>query len=189
MFQRLQTATEAPSEATEIAKVSLEEYLRTSYRPDRGWVDGVLLERNKGEGPHAVVQKFLAMFLGMHEEEWGILALTEQRVQVSTTHFRIPDICVVRGDQPFELIVPTPPLLCVEILSREDTASEMMERIEDYRVMGVRMVWMIDPRRRTASLIDENGTLRKTEDELAVPGTEILLRLNDLLLSYRLEGR
>ena len=30
--------------------VPLSEYLRTSYRPDRDWIDGVVKERNVGEG-------------------------------------------------------------------------------------------------------------------------------------------
>lgn len=171
-------------------KISLEDYLRSSYRPDRDWINGELRKRNMGEGQHAVVQKFLAMFLGNNEEAWGILALTEQRVQVSATHFRVPDLCVVKGDQPFEEVVRTPPLLCVEILSRDDTASEMLERMEDYRLMGVGTVWMIDPRRRTASIIDAKGAMHKADVELSVPETKIRLGL-DLLFTQlnRLEGR
>ncbi len=171
-------------------RVSMEEYLATSYRPDRDWVDGQVRERNMGEGQHAVVQKFLAMFLGNHEEEWGILALTEQRVQVSATHFRVPDVCVVSGKQTFEVIVRTPPLLCVEILSREDTATEMLERVDDYRLMGVATVWMIDPRRRSASVIDASGAMRRAQTELTVPETKIRLAMDVLFAQLnRLEGR
>lgn len=171
-------------------KVSLEEYLKTSYRPDRDWIDGEVKERNMGEGQHAVVQKFLAMFLGNHEEEWNILALTEQRVQVSATHFRVPDVCVLSGGLPFEAVVHTPPLLCVEIFSRDDTATEMMERVEDYQLMGVKTVWMIDPRRRSASIVDASGTIRAANAELVVPDTMIRLSLANLFAQLnRLEGR
>lgn len=69
--------------------VPLDVYLRTTYRPDRDWVDGETRERNMGEGPHAVIQKFLAMYLGIREEEWNILVRTEQRVQTSLMRFRI----------------------------------------------------------------------------------------------------
>lgn len=143
-----------------------------------------------GEGQHAVVQKFLAMFLGNHEEEWNILALTEQRVQVSATHVRVPDICVLSAGLPFEAIVRTPPLLCVEILSRDDSATEMMERVEDYRLMGVKTVWMIDPRRRSASIVDASGTIRAAGAELVVADTKIRLSLADLFAQLdQLEGR
>ena len=142
-----------------------------------------------GEAQHAVVQKFLAMYLGMREDEWGILVRTEQRVQVSAERFRVPDLCVTRISDVFEPIVRRAPLLCIEILSREDTATEMMERVDDYLLMGVPTVWMVDPRRRKASVIDASGTLRGAE-ELSVPGTEIRLSLQTLFAQLnRLEGQ
>ncbi len=172
-----------------IIKVPLEEYLATVYRPDREWIAGELRERNVGEGQHAVVQKFLAMFLGLREEEWGILVRTEQRVQVSAQQFRVPDVCVTRSEDPFEAIVRVPPLLCIEILSREDTVSEMMERVDDYLHMGVPTVWMIDPRRRKASMIDAEGNSHNVQ-ELLVPGTAIRLTLTELFAQLnRLEDR
>ena len=36
--------------------LSLEEYLNTSYSPDREYRDGVLVERNVGEKAHALLQ-------------------------------------------------------------------------------------------------------------------------------------
>ena len=44
--------------ATSAVLVPLEEYLHTTYRPDRDWIDGEAKERNMGEGPHAMVQGF-----------------------------------------------------------------------------------------------------------------------------------
>lgn len=169
-------------------RVPLAEYMTTTYRPDCEWIAGELRERNVGDGQHAVVQKFLAMFLGMQEEEWRILVRTEQRVQVSTDHFRIPDVCVTHSEDPFEAIVRVPPLLCIEILSRDDTVTEMMERIDDYLAMGVPVVWMIDPRRRSASIVDGNGSYLRVQ-ELVVPGTPILLPVQTLFAQLnRLEG-
>jgi hypothetical protein len=40
--------------------VSIQEYLNTSYRPDRDYVDGVVLERNFGEYDHARLQTEIA---------------------------------------------------------------------------------------------------------------------------------
>ena len=36
------------------------------------------------------------------------------------TSFRIPDVCLLRADAPFESILRDPPLLCIEIMSPED---------------------------------------------------------------------
>ena len=40
--------------------LSLSEYMKTSYRPDREFVDGELRERNVGKWEHARLQALLA---------------------------------------------------------------------------------------------------------------------------------
>ena len=67
------------------------EYLSASYRPDREYLDGTILERNLGELDHSRLQIVLAGYLLNLEGSLGIFALTEQRVQVRPTRFRIPD--------------------------------------------------------------------------------------------------
>ena len=43
--------------------ISVEEYLRTSYRPDCDFVDGEVLERNVGETDHSWLQTMLSAYL------------------------------------------------------------------------------------------------------------------------------
>ena len=159
--------------------VSLEEYLETTYRPDCDWVDGEVRERNLGEGPHSIVQTYLGGVFLNHEESWAIRPLTEQRVQVAVARFRIPDLCLMRASDPFERIVRIPPLLCVEILSRDDRMSDINERLEDYSAMGVKTVWVIDPRRRRAYQGDAR-TLTESSEILTVPGTSIEVSVGDV---------
>ena len=137
--------------------VPLAIYLETTYRPDCDWLDGEVKERTKGERPHATIQGFLAYIFRLNRQAWQIVSLPEQRVQTSARHYRVSDICVVRRETPFEAIVQTAPLLCVEILSRDDRMSEIQERIEDYFSMGVRTVWVVDPRRRRAYLVQADS--------------------------------
>src|SRR6266545_974484 len=101
--------------------VSVEEYLSTSYRPDREYIDGVILERNLGESDHSTVQTAIASYFYQRQTEWNIRALAEQRVQVRPTRFRVPDVCIVLGLGPVERILTRPPFICIEVLSREDT--------------------------------------------------------------------
>lgn len=59
-----------------------------------------------------------------------------------------------------------PPDLAVEILSPSNTASEMLEKIDDYLTAGCRLVWVIDPERRTITVYDPSTrpiVLRETE--------------------------
>ena len=157
-------------------QTSVTEYLNTTYRPDRDYVDGEVLERNLGERDHSQPQTLLAAYFLTRRKEWGLWALTEQRVQVAPHRFRIPDVCVLGADAPYEQVVSAPPLICVEILSKDDSFASIVHRLDDYLAMGVENVWVIDPRLRrgyryTAEglLEAKDGILRTSNPELAVP--------------------
>lgn len=164
---------------TVAALVPVGEYLSTSYRPDCEYLDGVILERHLGERDHSTLQKRLTMHFGNRETELGVEILPEQRVQVTPTRFRVPDLCIVEAAGPVEPIVRVPPLLCIEILSKDDTMSEMQERIDDYLQFGVPDVWVIDPRKRRAWHFTAAG-MREAHDKLQATGHDIVLPLADI---------
>ncbi len=169
--------------------VPLSEYLHSAYSPDRDWIDGEVRERNMGEGPHSVLQKFFILFFGLREKEWNIRVLPEQRVQTSETHFRISDVCLTRRDGPLETIVRMAPLLCIEILSRDDRMSEIIEKMNDYFGMGVHSVWVIDPRTRKVFSGTADGSLEAIVDELTVGGTAIRVPVQEVFRELdELEG-
>lgn len=159
--------------------VSLDEYLETSYRPDKDYLEGELLERNVGEFEHARLQMLLSRYLSNREKEWGILVVPEQRVQVKARRFRIPDITVLLGP-PSGPIITEPPFLCVEILSPRDRIREMQERIDDYLNFGVRYVWIIDPKTRRAYIYTADGVYEAKDGVLRTEQPEISVRLSDL---------
>jgi Uma2 family endonuclease len=168
--------------------VPLSEYLKTSYEPDREWVDGEVRERNVGDRTHAALQRFFLKFFFAIEQEYGLLSYPELRTQVSSTNCRVPDVLILRETDPFDSVVTTPPVLCIEILSPDDRMSEMHEKIEEYLKMGVAAVWVVDPRRRTALFADTNGT-RPTE-VLEVPGTDIRVSVREAFVELdKLEAR
>jgi Uma2 family endonuclease len=160
--------------------VSLDEYLTTSYRPDRDYIDGELKERNLGEKPHSKIQAFLVGYFLAHKDEWRVDPLPEQRVQVGPSSYRIPDLSLISLDAPDELILRTPPLLCVEILSREDRMNDILDRVADYRRMGVSATWIINPWRREAHSVSANGALQPESSYLRVPQTSIHVSVPDI---------
>src|SRR5439155_17401401 len=117
--------------------VSVKEYLNTSYRPDCDYVDGRVVERNVGELDHSDLQTEIAVYFRLRGKQWGVHAFVEQRVQVSPTRFRIPDVCVTLGPKPTEQIFRTPPFLAIEILSKRDRKRDVQERVDDYLRFGV----------------------------------------------------
>jgi hypothetical protein len=70
--------------------MTVEEYLRSIYHPDCEYIDGRIEERNLGQFDHGYMQALLAALFNNKGEGWGVRAVTEVRVQVSATHFRIP---------------------------------------------------------------------------------------------------
>jgi Uma2 family endonuclease len=128
---------------------TLEEYLATVYEPDCEYIEGEIVERNMGESDHAGLQGLIVAWLFTRRREFGIHVFPEMRVQVSPRRFRVPDITVttkrVRGR-----ILTEPPLLCIEILSPEDRASRLEDKVDDYLKFGVSHIWVIDPRAKRA---------------------------------------
>src|SRR6266536_979852 len=75
--------------------VPVEEYLRTTYDPDKEYVAGQLVERQVGEHDHSLLQALLTIEIGQRGPTRGFRIFTEQRVRVSDEpRYRIPDICI-----------------------------------------------------------------------------------------------
>jgi len=159
-------------------KVPVEEYLHTSYQPDVEYVDGEIQERNVGELEHARMIKAVLRWLLQHEMAWEIEALSDVRVQVSPTRFRIPDICVSAAATPDRKIVTTPPLLVVEVLSPEDRIDRYHQRIADYRHMGIQGIWVLDPETKRGWDCSSGNWIEGTLFRL--PESPIYLDLNAL---------
>jgi Uma2 family endonuclease len=160
--------------------VSVEEYLSTSYSPDREYIDGRIVERNLGEKTHSSIQRNLIGWFWDRRKLLAVQAFPEQRVQVSPTRFRIPDITVVKNSQIQGEIFAAPPHLCVEILSKDDTMFYVQEKIDDYLRFGVPYVWIINPRSRkgyvatkTGMVEAESGVLKTSDPEIQVPVADL----------------
>jgi Uma2 family endonuclease len=156
-------------------QISVTEYLNTTYRPDRDYVNGEVLERNLGEYEHSRPQMRIGAYFYNREKEWRIRVVPEQRVQVKLNRFRIPDVCVVLEDSPVESIFRHPPFICIEILSKDDSFKSVIDRLEDYIAMGVENVWLIDPSARRGYVyrdgfsLAKDGVLRTADSGIELP--------------------
>ena len=160
--------------------ISLEEYLRTSFRPDCDFIDGEVQERNLGERNHSTLQAALVVVFHQNRNAWNVLPLPEQRVQISETRFRVPDLCIVRKEDPRDQIVRFAPLICIEILSPEDTLSRLQARVDDYVAFGVDHIWVIDPSTRHAYVAGRTGFIEVDSDAFEVLGTPIRVSISEL---------
>ena len=161
--------------------VSVEDYRRMSFPDaDREYVDGRIVERNVGRVDHSHVQTVIARYLGNHYSK-RVWVGVEVRVQVKKTRFRIPDVTVVLGAKPTGDIVHKPPVIAVEVLSPDDRAGDLEEKVADYLAFGITYVWVINPVTRRAyvhtpdgSYEVKDGALRAERAKIEVPLAEIL---------------
>ena len=161
-------------------RISVEEYLATSYRPDCDYVDGEIEERNLGEKEHSILQQALVFLFRLNRDTWSVEVFPELRVQVKPTRYRVPDITVVPTGVSWERILRKAALLFVEILSPEDRLSKVRERVDDYLSLGTEHVWIVDPELRKGYVCSRRGFQEPEGGVLEIPGTPIRVVLSEL---------
>jgi Uma2 family endonuclease len=77
-------------------------------------------------------------------------------------------------------VITVPPELAIEVLSPDDRALDVQEKIDDYLAFGIPSVWLIDPERQRAWIHTSAGaheassrTLHNAAGDLQVPFTAI----------------
>jgi Uma2 family endonuclease len=66
-----------------------------------------------------------------------------------------------------------PPRLAVEVLSPNDTARYITEKITDYLDNGVELVWVIEPEMRSVTIYSKTGIKKLTEKD-TLTGNDVL---------------
>jgi len=160
--------------------ISAEEYLSAVYEHDCEFVDGVIEERDLGEFEHSFLQLFLGSIFVNHRVDWGVVAVSEQRVQTQQRRFRVPDLAVIRVGLPRERILTRPPLLVIEIQSPEDTLRRTAAKSAEYLAFGIVHAWVIDPNARVAYRGVGDSLELVRSGELTIPDTPIRIVLADL---------
>jgi Uma2 family endonuclease len=121
----------------------------------------------------------LASFV--EERRLGFVVDSSTGFRLPSGNLRLPDVAFVakgrfEDDTPTVGFSPVPPDLAVEVLSPSDRPRQVLDRIGEYLEAGVRLVWVIDPEGRRATVhrslsdvktVDEAGVL---DGEDVVPG-------------------
>jgi Uma2 family endonuclease len=94
-------------------------------------------------------------------------------------NLRCPDASFVargrfEGDEIPEGFSPVPPDLAVEVLSPDDRSRYVLDKVGEYLDAGVRLVWVIDPRARTATVYRSLSDVRRLVASDALDGEDVL---------------
>lgn len=122
-------------------------------------IDGALVEKGMGFW-ESVVAATIVEILGpfVRKHRLGIVSGADGLVRLKLGLLRAPDVAFIsrsRLSDTQQLNDPIPgliPDLAIEVLSKSNTPAEMDRKRREYFVAGVRLVWMIDPRARNATV-------------------------------------
>lgn len=159
-------------------------------------IDGVLVEKTVGCYESllaAEIIHLLKTFLETHD--LGIVLGEAGTLRILPTQVRVPDVSFINWDNfPNRQLPPEPvpaltPDLAVEVLSPGNTEAEMQHKLHDYFTAGVRLVWYIDPRTRTAKAYTAEDQCVELGEQESLSGGEVLpgfeLPLKDLFAKAR----
>jgi Uma2 family endonuclease len=164
-----------PGTATE------EDVLELDRREGRGCelIDGTLVEKALGAA-ESYVSWVLGCLLGqyLNRNKLGICLNPDGLLRISPGLIRMPDLSFISWDKFPKRKVPLKPIwdpdLAIEILSESNTPAEIRRKLGEYFASGVRLVWVIDPRKRTVRVHTSARRSRLIREHQLLDGGDVL---------------
>jgi Uma2 family endonuclease len=155
-------------------------------------VDGTLVEKAMGFEEARVATELAHLIKSyLDRNDLGICVGADGMMRIAPGLVRIPDVSFItwdrlpRRESPREPIPDMAPDLAVEVLNEGNTKQEMVRKVREYFESGGVLVWLIDPKKRTARVYStiEKPTLVRADEVLdggdILPG--FVIKLSDLL--------
>jgi Uma2 family endonuclease len=92
---------------------------------------------------------------------------------------RRPDVSFVKkgrlpGDVAPKGWVKIPPDLAVEVVSPNDSAEQLEEKLDDYRTAGVPLIWVIYPELRKVKILRQGGPAGELREDDVLSGEDVI---------------
>src|SRR5579872_1632694 len=126
------------------AQITAEQYLHMAFEYEPEFVRGEIVERAMPDYIHGRIAFLIAQALVPVTASHPLYPCFEVRMRVAVDAYRIPDVAVFGEVEPKQDVPSTPPLLVIEILSKDDRHHDLMEKLEEYREWGVPNIWVVD---------------------------------------------
>lgn len=144
-------------------------------------IDGVLVGKTVGFYESRLAIE-IAMIIGefVRQHNLGIMTGTDGPYRLMRGNVRYPDFAFVSWNSlpdravPEVAIAPFAPDLAVEILSKGNTQQEMDRKLRDYFAAGVKMVWYINPKTKTALSFTSVDHCTTTDERGELVGDPVL---------------
>jgi Uma2 family endonuclease len=133
-----------------------------------------------GERDHSRLQALFTGWFLNRETRSGTKVMVEQRVQVTSRRFRVPDIAVLKGGaagRPDRHPASLP--VCRDSFP-SDRFTEMQERISDYLNFGAQYVWLADLVTRRSFIYTKDSIHEARDGVLSTGNPDIRLAPSEL---------
>jgi Uma2 family endonuclease len=169
--------------ATEARRHTPEDLLAMPDEKRYELVDGRLVERKMGaESSEVGGNLYLRLAPFCREHDRGIVWPADNGFQCfphAPGLVRRPDVSFVKkgrlpGDVSPKGWVRIPPDLAVEVVSPNDSAEDLEERLDDYQKAGVPLIWVIYPEARKARILRLGGPDGKLSEDDELSGEDII---------------
>jgi Uma2 family endonuclease len=167
--------------------LTAEEFCAFVHQPENRnkWfelVRGEVIEVPPPTKPHGVICNNIAFPLTLYVRKRRKGNITTNDSGVILEHepdtVRGPDVALYEDAEHFVDLNPkygeVPPLLAVEVLSPNDRADRIMEKITDFLRNGVALVWVVDPERRTVTVYTSRNGPQVFAETQTLTGSDVL---------------
>jgi Uma2 family endonuclease len=125
------------------------------------------------------VQLVLRLGAFIQERQLGDVLDPSTGFRLPSGNVRLPDVSFVAkgrlpNDQEPEGFAPLAPDLAVEVLSPDDRSRDVLDKVGEYLQAGVRLVWVIDPKQRTAAICRSLTDVRKLGPDDSLDGEDVV---------------
>jgi Uma2 family endonuclease len=103
-------------------------------------------------------------------------------MQLGPRKIKKPDVVLAEAPLPDEEVLTSPPYLCVEIMSPDDTMAGMQDWIDDYLQFGVPNVWVIGPWKHWGWRVTADGWATATDSVMRTSDGKVAMPIKDVLL-------
>jgi Uma2 family endonuclease len=168
--------------ATTTRRVATEEDLLAMPKDGQKYelVDGEIRVSPAGDR-HSVVALRLGGLLLTHvtERRLGHVMGADAGFRLPGGNIRSPDVSFVAGgrfpqDTPPDDFGNLAPDLAVEVLSPGDRTRHVLDKIGEYLEAGVRLIWVIDPRRQRAAAYRSLSEVRELAPDDSLDGEDVV---------------
>jgi Uma2 family endonuclease len=160
--------------------ISVEEYLRTGYKPACEYIDGVLRPKTMPTFRHGNMELVVCNSINRFT---GFVATPELTVRIREGKYLVPDVAVQKLSELQEPYPIKPVHLCVEVMSPEDRFSETVAKCEEYHAWGVPYCWILDPESRQCWQYHAGGRPNQVPTEGRIAAGPVVIGYSELFTS------